>query len=47
MIRGDLKGVKFITSNTDAQALSLSLQKLKFNLVLKQLKGLGQDLIQK
>ncbi|MBY0293187.1 MAG: cell division protein FtsZ [Alphaproteobacteria bacterium] len=41
MIRGDLKGVKFITSNTDAQALSLSLAEAKIQLGFQATQGLG------
>lgn len=41
MIRGELQGVKFITSNTDAQALSLSLADAKIQLGLEATQGLG------
>jgi cell division protein FtsZ len=41
MIRGDLQGVKFITSNTDAQALSLSLAESKIQLGFEATQGLG------
>jgi cell division protein FtsZ len=41
MIRGDLQGVKFIASNTDAQALSLSLADSKIQLGLDATQGLG------
>lgn len=41
MIRGDLLGVKFIASNTDAQALSLSLAESKIQLGFEATQGLG------
>jgi len=41
MIRGELKGVKFISSNTDAQALSLSLAEAKIKLGFEATQGLG------
>jgi len=41
MIRGELQGVKFIASNTDAQALSLSLAEAKIQLGLEATQGLG------
>ena len=41
MIRGDLKGVNFIASNTDAQALSLSLAESKIQLGFEATQGLG------
>ncbi|MBP9691900.1 MAG: cell division protein FtsZ [Alphaproteobacteria bacterium] len=41
MIRGELQGVKFITSNTDAQALSLSLAEAKIQLGFQATQGLG------
>lgn len=41
MIRGELQGVKFITSNTDAQALSLSLADAKIQLGFQATQGLG------
>lgn len=41
MIRGDLQGVKFITSNTDAQALSLSLAEAQIQLGFQATQGLG------
>ncbi len=41
MIRGELQGVKFITSNTDAQALSLSLAETKIQLGFEATQGLG------
>lgn len=41
MIRGELKGVKFISSNTDAQALSLSLAESKIQLGFEATQGLG------
>lgn len=41
MIRGELQGVKFITSNTDAQALSLSLAETKIQLGFQATQGLG------
>lgn len=41
MIRGDLQGVKFIASNTDAQAIALSLAEAKIQLGLQATQGLG------
>ena len=41
MIRGELQGVKFITSNTDAQALDLSLSEAKIQLGFEATQGLG------
>ncbi len=41
MIRGDLQGVTFIASNTDAQALSLSLAEAKIQLGFQATQGLG------
>ncbi len=41
MIRGELQGVKFITSNTDAQALALSLAETKIQLGFEATQGLG------
>lgn len=41
MIRGDLQGVKFIASNTDAQAISLSLADTKLQLGFQATQGLG------
>jgi len=41
MIRGELQGVKFIASNTDAQALSLSLADAKIQLGFEATQGLG------
>ncbi|EKE08996.1 MAG: hypothetical protein ACD_16C00227G0016 [uncultured bacterium] len=41
MIRGDLQGVVFIASNTDAQALSLSLAESKIQLGFEATQGLG------
>ena len=41
MIRGDLQGVKFITSNTDAQALSLTLAEAQIQLGFQATQGLG------
>lgn len=41
MIRGELQGVKFIASNTDAQALSLSLAESKIQLGFEATQGLG------
>lgn len=41
MIRGELQGVKFIASNTDAQALSLSLAEAKIQLGFQATQGLG------
>lgn len=41
MIRGELQGVKFVTTNTDAQALSLSLADTKIQLGLEATQGLG------
>lgn len=41
MIRGELQGVKFITSNTDAQALTLSLADNKIQLGFQATQGLG------
>ena len=41
MIRGELHGVKFIASNTDAQALSLSLAEAKIQLGFQATQGLG------
>src|SRR3990167_4152731 len=41
MIRGELKGVTFIASNTDAQALSLSLAESKIQLGFQATQGLG------
>jgi len=41
MIRGNLQGVKFIASNTDAQALSLSLADSKIQLGFQATHGLG------
>lgn len=41
MIRGELQGVKFIASNTDAQALSLSLAEAKIQLGFEATQGLG------
>src|SRR3990167_8121035 len=41
MIRGDLQGVKFIASNTDAQALTLSLAEAKLQLGFQATQGLG------
>src|SRR5438093_4333974 len=41
MIRGDLQGVKFIASNTDAQALTLSLADTKIQLGFEATQGLG------
>jgi cell division protein FtsZ len=41
MIRGELQGVKFIASNTDAQALALSLAEAKIQLGLEATQGLG------
>ncbi len=41
MIRGELQGVKFIASNTDAQAIALSLAEAKIQLGLEATKGLG------
>lgn len=41
MIRGELQGVKFIASNTDAQALSLSLAESRIQLGFEATQGLG------
>jgi cell division protein FtsZ len=41
MIRGELQGVKFIASNTDAQALTLSLAEAKLQLGFQATQGLG------
>lgn len=41
MIRGELHGVKFIASNTDAQALTLSLAEAKLQLGFEATQGLG------
>ncbi len=41
MIRGDLQGVKFLASNTDAQALTLSLAETKIQLGFQVTQGLG------
>lgn len=41
MIRSDLQGVKFIASNTDAQALTLSLAEAKIQLGFEATQGLG------
>src|SRR5512141_633339 len=41
MIRGELQGVKFIASNTDAQALTLSLAEAKLQLGFEATQGLG------
>jgi cell division protein FtsZ len=41
MIRGELQGVKFIATNTDAQALSLSLAEAKLQLGFQATQGLG------
>lgn len=41
MIRSDLQGVKFIASNTDAQALTLSLAEAKLQLGFQATQGLG------
>lgn len=41
MIRGELQGVKFIASNTDAQALMLSLADAKIQLGFEATQGLG------
>jgi cell division protein FtsZ len=41
MIRGELHGVKFIASNTDAQALTLSLAEAKLQLGFLATQGLG------
>jgi len=41
MIRGDLQGVKFIASNTDAQAITLSLAEAKIQLGFQATQGLG------
>ncbi len=41
MIRGDLQGVKFIASNTDAQAIALSLAEAKIQLGFQATQGLG------
>lgn len=41
MIRGELKGVKFIASNTDAQALTSSLAEVKIQLGYEVTQGLG------
>ncbi|HUX78418.1 MAG TPA: cell division protein FtsZ [Alphaproteobacteria bacterium] len=41
MIRGELQGVKFIASNTDAQALTLSLAEAKIQLGFQATQGLG------
>lgn len=41
MIRGELQGVTFIASNTDAQALSLSLADAKIQLGFQATQGLG------
>jgi cell division protein FtsZ len=41
MIRGELQGVKFIASNTDAQALTLSLADAKLQLGFQATQGLG------
>ncbi len=41
MIRGALQGVKFIASNTDAQALTLSLAETKIQLGFQATQGLG------
>lgn len=41
MIRGELHGVKFIASNTDAQALTLSLAEAKIQLGFEATQGLG------
>lgn len=41
MIQAGLKGVHFITVNTDAQALSLSLAEHKIQIGAKLTKGLG------
>lgn len=41
MIRGELQGVKFIASNTDAQALTLSLAEAKLQLGFLATQGLG------
>lgn len=41
MIRGKLQGVKFIASNTDAQALTLSLADAKLQLGFQATQGLG------
>lgn len=41
MIRGELQGVLFVASNTDAQALSLSLAESKIQLGFEATQGLG------
>lgn len=41
MIRGELQGVKFITTNTDAQALTLSLAETRLQLGFQATQGLG------
>lgn len=41
MIRGELQGVNFIASNTDAQAIALSLAEIKIQLGLQATQGLG------
>src|SRR3990167_9358105 len=41
MIRGDLQGVNFIASNTDAQAIALSLADTKIQLGFEATQGLG------
>lgn len=41
MIRGELLGVRFIASNTDAQALTLSLAEAKIQLGFEATQGLG------
>lgn len=41
MIRSELQGVKFIASNTDAQALTLSLAEAKIQLGFQATQGLG------
>lgn len=41
MIRSELQGVKFIASNTDAQALTLSLAEAKLQLGFQATQGLG------
>lgn len=41
MIRGELQGVSFIASNTDAQAIALSLADIKIQLGFEATQGLG------
>lgn len=41
MIRGELQGVNFIASNTDAQAIALSLAEVKIQLGFQATQGLG------